>query len=123
MKKNIPIKSLGDEMFISKRMHKCFACGRSFPKGSTLHVQRYGCIGVKLKKQIHINVYTCPTCEILLNDIDGKYMGFDDGYGEFKPNCVAKYIKQETSFLTPEELLDDWKTFNEDIEKISEEKD
>ena len=82
-----------DKIVVTRKKHRCDACGRVFDKGTKMYTQTIA---------DECTIYhwrECPTCQILL----GKYRdNFDDGYGVCDQNCVAYSLNCDQ---TPEELL------------------
>ncbi len=86
---------LRDSIVITRRTHKCTACGRKFEAGTRMRTQVYVDSG---------DVYTwreCPTCQELLSKHRSK---FEDDY---ENTCCEFCVKDSLKIgQTPEQLLD-----------------
>jgi len=84
---------LSDKLVITRKKHRCSACGRVFEKGTKMQTQVNTGDGIQVWR-------TCPTCTELLTKYWSK---FEDDYDhicyEF---CVNEALEKGQ---TPEELL------------------
>lgn len=89
------MRTISDKIVKTRKAHKCNACGRDFPKGTTMRAQ--------------VNVYDymyiwreCPTCIELLSKYRSEFEDLDGFASEL---CVADAL---TDNQTPEDLLDNF---------------
>jgi len=88
---------LTDKIVKTKKSHMCFACGRSFPSGSTMNYQTnvsYGDFSA---------TYTCDTCQKLFSKASRDL--FDENDQIFPEFCVDEALKY-VGHKTPEEWLE-----------------
>ena len=83
---------LSDKIVITRKKHRCNACGRLFEKGTKMRTQINTYEGIQAWRE-------CPTCEELLKK---HYSHFEDGDGMCLVNCVYESLERGQS---PEELL------------------
>ena len=88
---------LSDKVVITRKSHKCDACGRTFEKGSKMHLQVNTFDGIQSWR-------TCLTCQELLSIYSEYFIDSDDLFHE---NCVKEQLTQEQ---TPEDLLSEFTT-------------
>ena len=83
---------LSDKIVITRKKHRCSACGRVFDAGTKMRTQVNTSDGLQTWRE-------CPTCQELLS----KHRSyFEDGYNECHANCVDEALNRGQ---TPEELL------------------
>jgi hypothetical protein len=87
---------LRDDLIITRKPHKCFSCGRLFPKGTEMRLQ------VNNYDNKINNIHTCKTCkEIITYLVPDPYMDdvLEEGYLDY-------YLDKGQ---TPEDLLNELK--------------
>ena len=88
---------LTNKIVKTKKVHTCFACGRSFPSGTTMSYQ------ANISDGDFCAIYTCNTCKALFSKAhDDLYDDYDGVYPEY---CVGNALEQ-TGHKTPEEWLE-----------------
>ena len=87
--------TLEDKTVITRKKHKCSACGRKFPAGTKMRT----CIN--LHNRIFYTWRECPTCQILLSNHRKLFTDTKD-YNVCFEDCVLEYLEKNQ---TPEELL------------------
>ena len=88
---------LSDKIVITRKNHRCSACGRLFEKGTKMRTQVNTSDGIQVWRE-------CPTCAELLNT---HSLLFEDYDGICYCNCVREVCAHGQ---TPEQLLQQLKT-------------
>jgi hypothetical protein len=84
---------LSDKIVITRKRHKCSACGRPFEKGTKMRTQVNTFDGIQTWRE-------CPTCIELLSTHRSHFEDYD---GTCYMNCVDEVCESEQ---TPEQLLE-----------------
>ena len=72
-----------EKRLITKKSHKCFGCGREFPKGTDMKYEVWADDGSAY------NSYLCETCCELVSDHAREFGGyFEYGEGELKDEAI-----------------------------------
>jgi len=89
---------LSDKIMVTRKKHRCDACGRVFDKGTKMRRQVNTFDGFGTWRE-------CPTCQILLD----KYRPhFEDDYEHVcYANCVDEVLNKDQ---TPEDLLNEFES-------------
>lgn len=85
---------LSDKIVITRKIHKCSACGRMFEKGTKMHAQVNTFDGIQTWR-------TCPTCTKLLDKHRSRFEDYD---GMCYEGCVFEVLERDQ---TPEQLLEE----------------
>ena len=88
---------LQDKDVVTRKEHQCFACLRTFPKGTKMNVR------VVVDDYIG-RLYSCDTCKKLMK-LEPDALG--DVYDGFQEGCVAEVVAEDDSFKTPEDYLEE----------------
>lgn len=83
---------LSDKVVITRKKHKCSACGRLFDKGTKMRTQVNTSDGI-------ITWRECPTCQKLLDKFRSHFENHDHTCYEF---CVCDMLNNDQ---TPEDFL------------------
>ena len=84
---------ISDKVVITRKKHRCCACGRIFERGTQMRTQINTCDGIQAWRE-------CPTCTLLLST-HRSY--FEDCDGTCYQDCVNEVCELGQ---TPEQLLE-----------------
>ena len=88
---------LSDKIVITRKKHRCSACGRLFENGTKMRTQVNTFDGIQTWRE-------CPTCTELLSEYRSHFEDYD---GMCYQGCVNEACE---SGQTPEQLLEQLKT-------------
>jgi len=88
---------LSDKIVITRKKHRCSACGRLFENGTKMRTQVNTFDGIQTWRE-------CPTCTELLSEYRSHFEDYD---GMCYQDCVNEVCELGQ---TPEQLLQQFKT-------------
>jgi DNA-directed RNA polymerase subunit RPC12/RpoP len=93
------VTNISQKKVQTRKPHKCFACGREFPKGTTM-VSSTNVFDNRI-----YTLYTCETCDTLISK-HSKWL-LDEQENYYPEGCVAELLgyRNDWNCKTPEELL------------------